>query len=58
MELSSMHAAVSESAGQQQQDEAAEDVSAAAQAVMWLQWSDAGLGLVAHCQFARLLFWH
>lgn len=38
MELSNMHTAVSESAGQQQQqqqhDEAAEDVSRAAQAVM------------------------
>lgn len=39
MELSNMHAAVSESAGQQQQqqrrqDEAPEDVSRAAQAVM------------------------
>lgn len=39
MELSNVHAAVSESAGrqqqeQQQQDEAAEDVSRAAQAVM------------------------
>lgn len=39
---------------QQQQDEAAEDVSRAAQAVMWPQRSDAGLGLVAHCQFFQV----